>query len=98
MIFGSFITPVNTAPHEVVALTQASERAGLDLATFQDHPYHAGFLDTWTLLSYAAARPERIRLAGNVLDLPLRPSGPCWPAPRRAWYGHPESTDRPVSS
>jgi alkanesulfonate monooxygenase SsuD/methylene tetrahydromethanopterin reductase-like flavin-dependent oxidoreductase (luciferase family) len=43
------------------------------LATFQDHPYHAGFLDTWTLLSYAAARTERIHLAPNVADLPLRP-------------------------
>ena len=73
LIFGTFITPVNTAPQEVVALAQASERAGLDLATFQDHPYHAGFLDTWTLLSYVAARTERIRLTGNVIDLPLRP-------------------------
>jgi alkanesulfonate monooxygenase SsuD/methylene tetrahydromethanopterin reductase-like flavin-dependent oxidoreductase (luciferase family) len=73
LMFGSFITPVNTAPQEVVALAQASERAGLDLVTFQDHPYHAGFLDTWTLLSYVAARTERIGLAGNVLDLPLRP-------------------------
>ena len=27
--FGSYITPVNTAPQEVVALAQASERAGL---------------------------------------------------------------------
>jgi hypothetical protein len=73
LLFGSFITPANTAPQEVVALAQASERAGLDLATFQDHPYHAGFLDTWTLLSYAAARTERIHLAPNVADLPLRP-------------------------
>ena len=73
LVFGSFITPVNTAPQKVVALAQESERAGLDLATFQDHPYHAGFLDTWTLLSYAAARTDRIHLAGNVLNLPLRP-------------------------
>jgi hypothetical protein len=29
-----------------------SERAGLDLVTFQDHPYQPPFLDTWTLLSY----------------------------------------------
>jgi hypothetical protein len=35
--FGSYITPVNTAPQEVVALAQASERAGPDLVTFQDH-------------------------------------------------------------
>ncbi len=56
-----------------VELAVAAERAGLDLATFQDHPYQPRFHDTWTLLSYAAARTERIRLSGNVLSLPLRP-------------------------
>ncbi len=73
LLFGSFITPTNASPERVVALTRASEAAGLDLATFQDHPYQAGFLDTWTLLSYVAARTERIRLAPNVANLPLRP-------------------------
>jgi alkanesulfonate monooxygenase SsuD/methylene tetrahydromethanopterin reductase-like flavin-dependent oxidoreductase (luciferase family) len=73
LLFGSFITPTNAAPERVVALAQASERAGLDLVTFQDHPYQAGFLDTWTLLSYVAAQTERIHVAANVLNLPLRP-------------------------
>ncbi|RVX43794.1 alkanesulfonate monooxygenase SsuD/methylene tetrahydromethanopterin reductase-like flavin-dependent oxidoreductase (luciferase family) [Nonomuraea polychroma] len=73
LLFGSFITPVNTAPEQVLDLAQASEEAGLDLATFQDHPYQSGFLDTWTLLSYVAARTERIRVTGNVINLPLRP-------------------------
>ncbi|TRW47261.1 LLM class flavin-dependent oxidoreductase [Georgenia yuyongxinii] len=73
LLFGSFITPTNAAPDRVVALAQASEAAGLDLATFQDHPYQAGFLDTWTLLSYVAASTERIHLSANVLNLPLRP-------------------------
>ena len=41
--------------------------------TFQDHPYQPAFLDTWTLLSWVAARTERIHVAGNVLNLPLRP-------------------------
>jgi alkanesulfonate monooxygenase SsuD/methylene tetrahydromethanopterin reductase-like flavin-dependent oxidoreductase (luciferase family) len=71
--FGSFITPANAAPQQVVAVTQAAEEAGLDLATFQDHPYQPRFLDTWTLLSYVAARTERISVSGNVLNLPLRP-------------------------
>ncbi|MGO1317550.1 MAG: LLM class flavin-dependent oxidoreductase, partial [Cellulomonadaceae bacterium] len=71
--FGTFITPTAAAPHRVVELAQATERAGLDLATFQDHPYQPSFLDTWTLLSYVAARTERIHVAGNVLNLPLRP-------------------------
>lgn len=71
--FGSFITPTAAAPERVVGLAQLSEQAGLDLATFQDHPYQPGFLDTWTLLSWVAAKTERIRLAPNVVNLPLRP-------------------------
>ena len=51
----------------------ASERAGFDLVTFQDHPYQPAFLDTWTLLSWVGARTERVQLAGNVHNLPLRP-------------------------
>jgi alkanesulfonate monooxygenase SsuD/methylene tetrahydromethanopterin reductase-like flavin-dependent oxidoreductase (luciferase family) len=73
LLFGSFITPTAQPAHRAVELAVVSERAGLDLATFQDHPYLPRFHDTWTLLSYAAARTERIHLSGNVLNLPLRP-------------------------
>jgi alkanesulfonate monooxygenase SsuD/methylene tetrahydromethanopterin reductase-like flavin-dependent oxidoreductase (luciferase family) len=73
LLFGSFIEPSNTAPEEVVELAQVSERSGLDLVTFQDHPYQVGYLDAWTLLSYVAAKTERIHLSGNVINLPLRP-------------------------
>ena len=59
LAFGTFITPQKPAPAGVVALAQLTERAGLDLATFQDHPYQPAFLDTWTLLSWVAARPRR---------------------------------------
>jgi hemerythrin-like domain-containing protein len=72
LLFGSFITPDAQEPERVVALTLLSEQAGLDLATFQDHPYQPAFLDTWTLLSYLAAATTRIRLSANVLNLPLR--------------------------
>jgi alkanesulfonate monooxygenase SsuD/methylene tetrahydromethanopterin reductase-like flavin-dependent oxidoreductase (luciferase family) len=30
-------------------------------------------LDTWTLLTWVASRTDRIRLAGNVLNVPMRP-------------------------
>lgn len=73
LLFGSFITPTSADPRQPIALAQASERAGLDLATFQDHPYQPRFLDTWTLMTYVAASTERIRVSGNVLNLPLRP-------------------------
>ena len=71
--FGSFITPQNRRPQDVLALAQLSERVGLDLVTFQDHPYQPAFLDTWTLLAWVAARTERVHVSGNVLNLPLRP-------------------------
>jgi alkanesulfonate monooxygenase SsuD/methylene tetrahydromethanopterin reductase-like flavin-dependent oxidoreductase (luciferase family) len=71
--FGTFLTPSSQSPADVVRLAQLTEQVGLDLVTFQDHPYQPAFLDTWTLLSYAAARTSRVQLAANVLNLPLRP-------------------------
>ncbi|MGX6603531.1 LLM class flavin-dependent oxidoreductase [Micromonosporaceae bacterium Da 78-11] len=73
LLFGAFITPTALPPAQAVELAVVADRAGLDLATFQDHPYLSRFHDTWTLISYAAARTDRIRLCGNVLNLPLRP-------------------------
>jgi alkanesulfonate monooxygenase SsuD/methylene tetrahydromethanopterin reductase-like flavin-dependent oxidoreductase (luciferase family) len=70
--FGSFITPVNSPASQPVRLAVLSEQLGLDLVTFQDHPYQASFLDTWTLLSWVGAQTERVQLSGNVLNLPLR--------------------------
>lgn len=70
--FGSFITPANHDPAGVVSLAKHSEDVGLDLVTFQDHPYQPSFLDTWTLMSFVAARTTRVTLAPNVLNLPLR--------------------------
>ncbi|MBO0609385.1 LLM class flavin-dependent oxidoreductase [Myceligenerans salitolerans] len=71
--FGTFLTPSNADPQVPVQLARLTERAGLDLATFQDHPYQPAFLDTWTLLTWVAAATERITVSGNVLNLPLRP-------------------------
>ncbi|GAA3602188.1 LLM class flavin-dependent oxidoreductase [Agrococcus terreus] len=71
---GTFITPSAAHPDRVVALAQASEAAGYELVTFQDHPYQPSFLDTWTLLSFVAAKTDRVLLSPNVLNLPLRPA------------------------
>lgn len=57
---------------QAVELAMVSDRAGLDLVTFQDHPYQPAFLDTWMLLSYVASRTRQIHVRGNVLNLPLR--------------------------
>ena len=57
----------------VVELARLADVVGLDLVTFQDHPYQPRFLDTWTLLSVVAAQTTNVRLAPNVANLPLRP-------------------------
>jgi alkanesulfonate monooxygenase SsuD/methylene tetrahydromethanopterin reductase-like flavin-dependent oxidoreductase (luciferase family) len=70
--FGTFITPSNADPAATVALAVLSEELGYDLVTFQDHPYQPRFLDTWSLMSWVLASTSRIRVAPNVLNLPLR--------------------------
>lgn len=73
LLFGTFVTPTNQPAQHAVEQAVVADRAGLDLVTFQDHPYVAAFHDTWTLIAYAAARTERVRLTANVTNLPLRP-------------------------
>ena len=70
--FGTFITPTNDPPHTPVRLAELSEAVGYDLVTFQDHPYQPRFHDTSTLLTWVAARTERVHLSANVTNLPLR--------------------------
>lgn len=72
LLFGTFITPMAQPAMHAVELAMVADRADLDLATFQDHPYQPAFHDTWTLLSYVASRTERIHVSANVLNLPLR--------------------------
>jgi alkanesulfonate monooxygenase SsuD/methylene tetrahydromethanopterin reductase-like flavin-dependent oxidoreductase (luciferase family) len=72
LLFGAFVTPAAQPAHQAAELAVHADREGLDVVTFQDHPYVGKFHDTWTLISYVAARTERIRLSGNVLNVPLR--------------------------
>ena len=72
LLFGTFTTPRAQPPQHAVDLAVVADRAGLDLVTFQDHPYQPAFHDTWTLLSYVASRTERVHVVPNVLNLPLR--------------------------
>lgn len=71
--FGLFLTPDATNAEETVRLAEVCDAAGLDWIGIQDHPYQRRFFDTWTLLSYLAARTSRVRLFPDVADLPLRP-------------------------
>src|SRR5262249_44687611 len=72
-VVGTF-PPRNAAEPKVrVALARPWGRGGWDLVTSQAPRYRPAFLDTWTLLSYVAASTERIKISGNVINLPLRP-------------------------
>jgi alkanesulfonate monooxygenase SsuD/methylene tetrahydromethanopterin reductase-like flavin-dependent oxidoreductase (luciferase family) len=70
--FGVFVTPDAARANEVVELARLADAAGLDLVTFQDHPYQQRFLDAWTLLSVVAAETTTASLSLNVANLPLR--------------------------
>src|SRR3954462_630837 len=71
--FGVFITPSAAQADGVVELAKLADVVGLDIVSFQDHPYQPSFLDTWTLLSVVAAATTNIRVAPNVANVPLRP-------------------------
>ena len=44
-----------------------------DLVAIQDHAYNHTFLDTWTLITFLAAKTQQIHFLPDVADLPLRP-------------------------
>ena len=67
-----FIVPGGEDPELTLEQIVAADRAGLAYVGVQDHPYQRRYLDTWTLLSFAAARTERVRLVPDVMNLPLR--------------------------
>lgn len=71
-LFGANIDPVTTSLADTLATAQIAESRGLDLALSQDHPYNRGHVDTWTLLSFIAARTQRIHVGTNVANIPLR--------------------------
>jgi hypothetical protein len=71
--FGTFLIPDAQRPELTVDTAVTAERLGLDLIGIQDHPYQRRFLDTLSLLAFIAARTERITLAPDVVNLPLRP-------------------------
>jgi alkanesulfonate monooxygenase SsuD/methylene tetrahydromethanopterin reductase-like flavin-dependent oxidoreductase (luciferase family) len=73
VLFGANVDPVWQPPDGPLERTKHAERLGLDFATVQDHPYQPAFHDTWTLLTFLAARTEHITLVPTVANLPLRP-------------------------
>lgn len=70
---GVFVVPDATDPQRTLSQVVAADEAGLDVVGVQDHPYQRRFFDTWTLLSFLAARTEHVHLVPDVASLPLRP-------------------------
>ena len=70
--FASFPEPKSTAPTYALDLAVQSERWGYDVVAIQDQPYQGGYLDTITLMTWVAAKTDRIRVVSNVLNMALR--------------------------
>jgi alkanesulfonate monooxygenase SsuD/methylene tetrahydromethanopterin reductase-like flavin-dependent oxidoreductase (luciferase family) len=71
--FGLSLYPSLEGLEETRQLAEAADAAGLDYLAIQDHAYNPEFLDVWTLITYLAARTERISFFPDVADLQLRP-------------------------
>jgi alkanesulfonate monooxygenase SsuD/methylene tetrahydromethanopterin reductase-like flavin-dependent oxidoreductase (luciferase family) len=73
---GLNIDPSAGGMADAFRLAELADESGLEFIGVQDHLYHAGFLDTWTLLTVLAARTERVTVVPNVATVPLRPPAP----------------------
>jgi probable F420-dependent oxidoreductase len=71
--FGVSIIPSASGRSDPVAEAQRFEELGFDLLSIWDHPHgERPSFETWTLLTWIAARTSRVGLATNVLGLPFR--------------------------
>lgn len=71
--FGISIDPRAAAFDAALEHARLADEQGLDLITVMDHPYNVRLFDTWTLMTALALNTDRVRIAANVLSLPLRP-------------------------
>lgn len=71
--FGVSIDPTAAGFADSLQLARQADRLGLDYLAIQDHPYQAGYLDVWTMMSFLLAQTERISVVSDVIDLQLRP-------------------------
>lgn len=71
--FGVSIVPSASGRSDPVAEAVRAEALGYDLVTVWDHPNgEAPSFETWTLMTWMAARTVRIGIGSNVLAMPLR--------------------------
>jgi len=72
-VFGINIDPSTANLDSALQRARLADESGVEMVTIQDHPYNPDFLDTWTLLTTLATRTERVHIATNVMNTPLRP-------------------------
>ena len=71
--FGTSVIPTVGGRTDPAEDALHAERLGFDFVTCWDHLHgDTPSYETWTLLTWIAARTERIRIATNVLGLPYR--------------------------
>ncbi len=71
--FGVSIAPSASGRSDPVAEAVRAEELGFDIVSVWDHPHgDRSSFETWTLLTWIAARTGRAHLATNVLGLPFR--------------------------
>jgi len=71
--FGVSIIPSASGRSDPVAQARRAEELGFDLVSIWDHPHGENpSFETWTLMTWIAARTTSIRVASNVLGLPFR--------------------------
>jgi alkanesulfonate monooxygenase SsuD/methylene tetrahydromethanopterin reductase-like flavin-dependent oxidoreductase (luciferase family) len=71
--FGVTVIPSASGRSDPVAEAQRAEELGFDLVTIWDHPHGENpSFETWTLMTWIAARTSRISIGSNVLGLPFR--------------------------
>ncbi|KIF78287.1 hypothetical protein QR77_39910 [Streptomyces sp. 150FB] len=71
--FGMSLDPSEGAWDQTRRLARTAEDLGLDYLAVQDHPYQAGHLDAWTLISHLSAFTDQISFLTDVADMQLRP-------------------------
>jgi alkanesulfonate monooxygenase SsuD/methylene tetrahydromethanopterin reductase-like flavin-dependent oxidoreductase (luciferase family) len=54
-------------------ISAIADRSGIEYIGVQDHPANPGFYDTFTVITWLAARTNQVRFFPNVANLPLRP-------------------------
>ncbi len=73
LLFGCNVAISTDAGSDPVHGAREAERAGFDFVSVNDHPAGGGPVrEAWTLLSWIAAKTERIAVAPRVLAVPFR--------------------------